>query len=164
MLVEKHPILFHLMVALTIVFALFVTIFPKPWVLSSVQPELVCLLVIYWIFSVPQHLGLSFAVLVGFVQDIIEQSVLGGHSIALAVTAYICLTSYQRFISYSIWHQTLWIFVLVGVHQVIATWMTGLFGYRTDIFALLLPVVVTGLLWPILTLAMRTLRYRLGVM
>ncbi len=163
MFVEKHPFIFHFMVVGTIVAALFVSIYPKPQILNALQPELVCLFVIYWIFSVPQHLGLSFAVLVGLVQDLVEQSVWGGHSIALAVTAYICLTSYQRMASYGVWHQTLWIFVLVGVHQVLATWIKGLLGYQTDILSLILPVVVTSLLWPVLTLAMRTLRLRLGV-
>jgi rod shape-determining protein MreD len=163
MFVEKHPLLFYFTVTVSIILALFFSIFPKPTVLSVLQPELVCLFVIYWVFSVPQHLGLSFAVIVGLIQDLVEQSIWGGHSIALAVTAYICLTSYQRFISYGVWHQSLWVFVLVGVHQILASWVKGLLGYQTPVFILILPVIVTALLWPVLTLMMRSLRRKLGV-
>lgn len=164
MLVDKHPFLFHSMVGLTIALSLLVSIFPKPLILNTLQPELVCLFVIYWIFSVPQHLGLSFAVLVGFIQDLVEQTLWGSHSIALAVTAYICLTSYQRMISYSVWHQSLWIFVLVGVYQVLAAWLQGLAGYEMRLMLIVLPVIVTSLLWPVLTLSMLRIRKRFGVL
>jgi len=132
--------------------------------LRILQPELVCLLVIYWIFSVPQHLGLTFAVLVGFVQDLIGQSVWGGHSIALALVAYICLTSYQRIVSYSIWHQTLWVLVIVGIHQLAIVWVLGLAGYPTGFIAFFIPILVTALFWPPVVIGMRTLRSKFGLL
>ena len=141
MLVDRQPILFYTMVALSIAIALLVAILPLPNAYQLLRPEFVCLLVIYWVISVPQHLGVTFGFLVGLVQDLGEHTIWGAHALALCIVAYISANAYQRIISYSIWHQALWICVLVGVHQVVVNWVQSLVGYHSSVSLLLLSLI-----------------------
>lgn len=132
---------------------------PLPAEYAYLRPELVCLLVIFWIMSTPEHLGMLFAFLVGLLQDVVELGVWGGHAMALTLLAYICLMSYQRIRSYSVWHQSLWVFVLVGVHQVVVNWVQGIAGYRTPTHLLLLPTAISAVSWPLVVLFFVRIRH-----
>jgi len=125
-----------------------VAVYPLPDGYAFLRPELLCLLVIYWVMNSPQHLGMVFAWGVGLLQDILELGVWGAHALALTVIAYICLMSYQRIRSYSVWHQTLWVIVLVGLHQLIVNWVDRIAGYHSPPQELIVPAVVSALCWP----------------
>jgi len=118
------------------------------------------MLVAYWVMQSPQHLGMLFAFLVGLAQDIVEMTVWGAHAMALTLLAYICLMSYQRIRNYSVWHQSLWIFVLVGTHQVVVNWIQGMAGYHAPAKLLILPTVMSALCWPLMILLFRRVRLR----
>lgn len=137
---------------------LLVAVMPLASKFSLLRPELVCLLVIYWIMAAPQHLGVAYAWMIGLLQDIVEGTIWGGHALALSVIAYICLVSYQRIRSYVIWHQAVWIFILVGTHQVIVNWVQGMAGYHGSVYLLLVPAVVSALCWPVVSLGLGRLR------
>ena len=142
--------LFHSLMTIAMLFALLISVAPIGHMFVLFRPEIVCLVVIYWLLQAPLHLGVGFAASVGLFQDVIEGSVWGAHMMALAVVGYVCTVSYQRFKNYSTWHQTIWILVLVGIHQNIVNWVQGMQGYRTDTFILLLSTAVSALFWPLL--------------
>lgn len=126
---------------------------------SSLRPELVCLLVIYWVTNLPQYMGVIYAWSVGLAQDVIAGGVWGGHAMALAIVAYICLVSFQRIKNYSVWHQSLWVFILVGLHQVIVNWIQGLLGYRSDPFHVILSTTISAMFWPVLYIGVTRIRF-----
>ncbi|WNO09575.1 rod shape-determining protein MreD [Teredinibacter sp. KSP-S5-2] len=145
-------------VLLTTLVGLLAAIFPLSSSLKPLRPELLCLLVIYWVIWAPQKVGILYAWLVGLVQDIVEGVVWGGHAMALALVAYVCVVSYQRIRSYSVWHQSLWVFVLVGVHQVVVNWIQGLAGYHSPAQVLLLSILSSAMFWPLLFICLRQLQ------
>ncbi len=153
----------YVLLVITIVFGLLVAIFPLSSNVASIRPELLCLIVIYWVTTTSQQFGVLFAWLVGLIQGVLEGVVWGGHALALAIVAYICLAAYQRIKNYSIWHQTLWIFVLVGFHQVMHNWVQSLAGYKASPVSLILSAIVTALCWPIVYVVLHRIRssYRL---
>ncbi len=155
---------FVTLIVSSLIIGLFTAIFPFSEMFSDLRPELICLLVIYWITNSPQHFGVIFAWSIGVVQDVVEGVVWGAHGLALATVAYICIVAYQRIKNYSVWHQTIWIFVLVGFHQVIVNWVQGLAGYDATPKELLLSAMVSALFWPVLFILMFRIRlkYRLG--
>lgn len=161
MFADKHPGMFYSMVTASVVIGLFASIIPLPIDYAVLRPELLCLLVIYWVLSAPQHLGVSFAFLVGLAQDLIEHTVWGAHALALVLVAYICINSYQRMISYSVRHQAMWVCILIGVHQVVVNWVQSMAGYHAPVAMLLASTVVSALLWPPLQLGLRRLRLSL---
>ena len=148
-------------VIFSLILGMLVNVMPLPPSLLALRPEFVCLAVLYWVVSMPQHMGVFFAWSVGFFQDIVEGTVWGAHGLALTLLAYICLLSWQQIRNYSVWHQSIWVFVLVGTHQVIVSWVQSLAGYNSAIHHILLPAVVSALIWPAIFNSLQGLSTRL---
>lgn len=158
MLVEARPGLFYTMVIVTLILGYTLILFPMPEKFQMLRPEFICLLVIYWVMSVPQHLSVSFGFICGMVQGVLEQSVWGAHAFALALVAYFCASTYKRIRNYSVWQQAIWIFVLLLVHQGLVSTFLSLQGYEFQISSLLLSSIVSCLSWPFLAVLMRKFR------
>ena len=154
----RHPYLFASLVFFTLLISLLIAVFPMSPAMSLVRPEFMCLIVLYWSLNTPQHFGIVYAWMAGLTQDIIEGSVWGGHAMALSIISYICIESSQRIRNYSVWHQSLWVFVLVGFHQVIVNWMQGLMGYHSLPFQLVLSSILTAFFWPLIVMGIRRVR------
>lgn len=147
----------------SLLFSLLVAIYPLPPSWAAYRPELLCLVVIYWVLHKPDHIGVGVAWCVGLIQDVVEDSVWGGHALALAFVAYVCLMSYRRLRSYTLGQQTFWVFVFVGIHQLFVNWMQGLDGYGSPARFMTTSAFVTAALWPILVVSLHLIqrRYRL---
>jgi len=160
MLVESRPLLFYFMVLVSLVIGYELAIFPLSPKFLMLRPEIVALLVIYWIMSVPQHLGIGFAFYVGLWQDILEQGVWGAHALALVFVAYFCLSAYKRIINFSVWQQALWVMVLIFCHQLVVSLVQKLAGFNVHPNQVLGSAILTGLCWPLVLIALR--RFRLN--
>lgn len=158
---HSWPYIVLLLVSLVI--SLLVAIYPLPPSWAAYRPELLCLVVIYWVLHRPDQVGVGIAWGVGLIQDIVEDSVWGGHALALAFVAYVCLMSYRRLRSYSLSQQTFWVFVFVGIHQLFVNWMQGLDGYGSPARFMTISALVTAAFWPILVICLHLVqrRYRL---
>jgi rod shape-determining protein MreD len=152
-----------ILIPLSVMLALLLAIYPLPLAWSHYRPEMVCLVTIYWVLHRPEQLGVGFAWLVGFIQDVVEDGVWGGHAVALAFVAYVCLMAYRRLRIYSLAQQALWIFVFVGVHQVLVNWLQSLDGYGGQVRYLTISALATALVWPFLVMVLdfAQRRYRL---
>lgn len=151
------------LLGLAIFLALILNIYPLSHNLAIIRPEFLCLLVIYWVINKPHQLGVVFAWCAGLLQDIVEINVWGAHALALTILAYICLLSWQRIRSYSIWQQSMWVFVLVGTHQVIVSWVQGLAGYHSPTHLIILPTLSSALLWPLVSWLLLRMQQKLRI-
>ncbi len=151
------------LVGLSLLLATFAAIFPLDPRYAELRPELMCVFVIYWVVHAPQHMGVTLAWMVGLLQGVLEGVTWGGHAVALAIVAYICIVAQRRIKNYSLWHQTIWIFVLVGFHQVMVNWFQGLAGYKSSPQGLILSTSVSALFWPLVSILLLRVRlaYRL---
>ena len=160
MVITKKKIISHHVFKLSsFLIALIVAIWPVPFSFAHFRPEFVCILVIYWTLHTPLNTGLVYVWCVGLVQDIMENTTWGAHALALTLIAFVCLSSYRRMRSFSIWQQSLWVFILVGAHQVIVSWILSLSNHPSKVSFLVVPEVVSALLWPILNAVLYRLRY-----
>ena len=155
---------FYGVLVFTIFIALLLSVLPLSGPLVYLRPELVCILVIYWITVAPQSVGTIYAFLIGITQDIVEGTVWGCHAMALSIVAYFCLLSYQRIANYSVWHQTVWVGVIIGVHQLVVGWIQGIAGYHPTPSQVLLSTIVSALFWPLAYLGLNRIRnfYRIS--
>lgn len=147
-------------VIFTVVVALILAIYPLPVGWVWFRPEFVALVVIYWILTLPQHVGIGFAWCVGLTQDIVENAYLGQHALALVPVAYVCLLSYQRIRNYALWQQSAWIFILVGLHQLFWNWVHSLTGKDSQSLIFLVPALVSALIWPLMVILLEWFRIR----
>ena len=145
-------------IATTLLLALWLAIVPLPVWAQWGRPELVAMVLVYWVIALPERVGIGIAWVVGLLQDIVEGSLLGQHALALAVLAYLALILYQRLRMYTPVQQAAVMFVLIGFNQLLCHWVETLTGTVSSTLLFLLPALVSALLWPLLSLFLRALR------
>ncbi len=136
-------------VCLSFFVALVLSVYPLPMDLRWLRPEFVLLVAIYWIFALPLTISFSLLCLLGLFQDLLEGVPFGQHSLGLIIVAYICILSYQRVRNFSIWRQSAWVFVLVGIAQLTDNWVQGMAGRPLSGIQFLYPAFTSALLWPV---------------
>ena len=134
---------------------LLLAVYPLPSHYAWFRPEFIALLSIFFALYHPYRFGVLSAWAIGLIQDIAVGGVWGAHALAQAFVVYVCLCSYQRLQSYGVVQQTLWVFVLVGLHQMGVNWVQGLDGYIAPAQMIVLPALVTALCWPLLAVLLK---------
>ena len=151
-------------ISTTFVVALLLAVYPLPLELRWWRPEFVLIMTIYWISLIPTRTSLAFLCLLGLFQDLLEGVPFGQHGLGLVIVAYICLLSYQRVRNYSIWQQSCWIFVLVGIAQLTDNWVQAMGGRPLSGIVFLYPAFASACIWPLCYLALNYLRIRYRVL
>ncbi|WP_114418511.1 rod shape-determining protein MreD [Marinospirillum perlucidum] len=143
---EKKPQGFWL-IQLTLLAALYLQALPMPDILLYWRPEWLSLVLIFWSLTLPQRVGIFHGFGWGLLLDLIEGTLLGHNAIALALLGFLCNRFYQRIRMYSALKQSALVFLLVGISQLVFQWVQGVFGAMSGLGFLLLPALVSGLLW-----------------
>lgn len=139
----------YFIVALSFLVALVLSVYPLPMDMRWWRPEFVLVVAIYWIFFMPLTVSFTLLCALGLFQDLLEGVPFGQHSLGLVIVAYICILSYQRVRNFSIWRQSGWIFVLVGIAQLTDNWVQGMAGRPLSGVQFLYPALTSALLWPV---------------
>ncbi len=138
--------------------AFLLALVPMPQTLLWARPEWVALVLIYWVIALPQRVGIVASFLVGLILDILEGAVLGQNALSLAVVAYLALVLYQRLRVFNVWQQAGVVFVMVGINQLVGQWLQNLTGVGSRSLLVLLPALLSALLWPAVITLLRYLR------
>lgn len=151
---------FYLLIFATLTVAMLLSVFPLPLPLRWWRPEFVLMIVIYWIYVLPLHISLLALCTLGIFQDVLEGTPFGQHGLSLVIVAYVCLLSYQRVRNYSLWQQSCWVFVLIGIAQLIDNWVQAISGRPVSGLEFLLPAFASACTWPLCFLTLEYLRRR----
>ena len=154
-------------IALTFVVAMVLAIVPLPdsvpVELGYLRPQWVVLVLIYWVIALPHRVGIGVAWVVGLIVDVLLGSLLGQHAIAFIIVAYIASSLYQRLRMFSLWQQSMIVFAIIGLNQLIVFWIESIVGFGDWNVWYLLASVVSALLWPSVFLLLRYLRRQFNV-
>ncbi len=134
-----------------------------PWQFSYLRPDWVVLVLVYWIIALPHRVGLLSAWILGLLMDVLHGSLLGQHAIAFLVVAYVASNLYQRLRMFAVWQQSLVVFGIVGVSQLINYWIESMAGAAEWSYWLLLPALMSAFVWPWIFILLRFLRRFFGV-
>lgn len=78
----------------------------------------------------------------------------------LTLITFLVLSLQQRLRMFPMWQQCLVILVIFGLAQLVQLWLSALTGNRQPTLALVLPALVSALLWPWVSFGLRGLRRR----
>jgi rod shape-determining protein MreD len=134
-----------------------------PMALGYLRPEWVALVLIYWVIALPHRVGIVVAWSAGLVMDVLLGSLLGQHAIAFMIIAYVAYSLYQRLRMFAIWQQSLVVFGIVGLNQLINFWIESIAGITEWTMWYLLPSVISALVWPWIFLFLRFTRRNFNV-
>ncbi len=118
-----------------------------PVELGFLRPEWVTLVLIYWVITLPHRVGIIIAWVVGMLMDLLSGSLLGQHAIAFVIVAFVVIRFYQRLRMFSLWQQSIFIFAVVGMNQLINLWIATFAGTAEWTFWYLLPSLISALVW-----------------
>ena len=146
---ESSRLSLWMLMSASFLLALILSVFPMPYDLRWWRPEFVLVVVIYWMLFMPLNISLVFVCALGLFQDLLESVPFGQHSLGLVLVSYICILSYQRVRNFSLWKQSCWVFVLVGIAQLTDNWVQGMAGRALSGIAFLYPALTSALVWPL---------------
>lgn len=145
-------------ILLSFILALVLTIIPLPNVLEMLRPEFVALTLIYWCMALPTRIGLGSAWTAGLFLDVMRDTLLGQHALALTLVVFFVLQLHQRIRVFPLWQQAISIGVMILIQVALVLWIKGIMGEKADFWVSLLPVLTTSLFWPPTFILMRYLR------
>lgn len=145
-------------IILSFILALSLTIIPLPNMTEGLRPEFVSLTLIYWCMALPNRIGLGSAWTAGLFLDVMRDTLLGQHALALTLVAFFILQLHQRIRVFPLWQQAISIGVMILIQVALVLWIKGIMSETADFWVALLPVLTTSLFWPPTFLLMRYLR------
>ena len=146
-------------ILLTILFSMVLQLLPLPTVMELARPEFVLMVLIYWSMALPNRVGVSAAWITGLFVDVLLGTPLGINALAYALVVYVIARFYLQLRQYPFWQQALIILALVLLAKLVNLVMSS----HIDGFYLLLPAVISALLWPFNYLLLRLIRRTFNV-
>jgi len=146
---NKNSII-YLPVFLSFLFAFCFMIIPINPALKWLRPDLVTLMLIYWVANAPNQIGVIFAFMVGILFDLLTGMLVGSMGLTLAIVAFFTMNLRLRLRIYRFWQKLIIIMLLVACSQLIRLWIQMLIGHPPASFMYWLSSVSSALLWPLL--------------
>ena len=129
-----------------------------PWELGYLRPEWVVLVLIYWVVALPQRIGLVIAWVIGLLVDVLSGSLLGQHGLVFIIIVYITASLYQRLRMFAVWQQSLIVFGIVSLSQLVDFWIENIVGLARWELWYLFPAIMSAFMWPWVFMVLRFLR------
>lgn len=145
----------------TLLLGLMLVMMPLPDWAQPFRPDWVALILIYWVMAIPEHVGVTVAWVFGLLLDVTQGAILGQHAIGLVVVAYLVQLQYLRIRVFSLLQQSLVVFVLLLIKQLLVLWVSGIVGQAPeDLASYFLPSLTGAIIWPWLFIVLRDIRRR----
>ncbi|MFL1528263.1 rod shape-determining protein MreD [Pseudomonas hormoni] len=148
------------MVWLTFAIGMLLSVSPLPQFMEILRPLWLALLLAFWALALPQKVGMVTAWCLGLAEDVLYGTLLGQNALILTLITFLVLSLQQRLRMFPMWQQSLVILVIFGLAQLVQLWLSALTGNRQPTLALVLPALVSALLWPWISFGLRGLRRR----
>ncbi|MGH8381543.1 rod shape-determining protein MreD [Pseudomonas sp.] len=148
---------------LTFVLGLLLSVSPLPQFMEVLRPMWLALLLAFWTLALPHKIGMTTAFVLGLAEDVLYGTLLGQNALVLTLITFLVLTLQQRLRMFPMWQQSLVILVIFGLAQLVQLWLSALTGNRLPTLALIWSAVISALLWPWISFALRGLRLRLSI-
>ncbi|WP_010489785.1 rod shape-determining protein MreD [Pseudomonas sp. S9] len=148
---------------LSLMFALLLSVSSLPAFMEIGRPLWLALFLTYWVLALPHRVGMATAWVFGFLADVLNGSLLGQNALILSLITFLVLSLHQRLRMFPMWQQCLVLMVVFGLAQLVQLWLNALTGSRPPTLAFILPAVISVLLWPWVSVILRSIQQRLGV-
>ncbi|WP_428353750.1 rod shape-determining protein MreD [Methyloprofundus sp.] len=143
---------------MTIIVAMALTIIPWATPTLNLMPDWVLLVLIYWSLATPEAAGVGKAWFVGLLVDVLTGQLLGQYALAYAASIYLSIKQHKRIRHNPIIQQSLFVCLILLVAQIIIFWLERINGLAMPP-QFWLPVLTGGLIWPLIIMLMRNLRF-----
>lgn len=140
--------------------ALVLQLLELPYALALLRPLFVPLVLTYWVMVTPQPSGLLTAFSMGLMLDVLTGCVLGQHALALTVLVFIVIQLRGVLSLYPVWQEAVALMPVWLVYAFLMFWIDGATAHRSDPWLRWVPLLATGLAWPLVFTLLNGLRHR----
>jgi rod shape-determining protein MreD len=151
------------LIAFSFVIGLLLSVLPLPDFMQVGRPLWLALLLAYWTLFLPARVGMLSAWGLGLAMDVLYGNLLGQNALVLTLVVFLVQTLSRRLRMFPLWQQSLVLLVVFGLAQLVQLWLNALTGNRPPTLLFVLPALVSGLLWPWISVVLRGIQRRYGV-
>ena len=143
------------LIAFTLVLALLLNLLPVSGFARWVRPDFVALVILYWTVHQPHRFGMGMAFALGLTMDVAVGVLLGQHALAYSLLAFAGFMLHRRLRMFGLIEQ-LWQVLPLLLAAQLAVALAGMAkGAAFPGWQYFLGGLVAGLLWPLLSVALR---------
>ncbi|PIE42849.1 MAG: rod shape-determining protein MreD [Gammaproteobacteria bacterium] len=143
-------------------FAFVLSIIYLPPGIQLWRPDWTAMVLLFWVMTAPNRVGLVFAWLIGLLQDVVEGALLGMHALAFAIVAYLLVSLYQRFKVFPLIQQSVMVFLIIGINLMVCQLIKSLIGVSATSFVYLYPAISSAALWPFFFVMMEVVNKKMA--
>ena len=155
-LVRSSNAKIYLPVVLSFLLAFSFMIIPVGHSLKWFRPDLVSLVLIYWVSNLPNRVGIFFAFMVGLAFDLLSGMLFGSMGLTLAVVAFLTMNLRLRLRIYRHWQKFMVVMLLIAFSQLIRLWIQILAGHSPASFLYWFSSITSALVWPFVYLVLNS--------
>jgi len=142
-------------ILLTLFIALLANIVPLAPAGTTLRPDLLALVLLYWCIREPRYVGVGTAWFVGLVMDVADATLFGQHALAYAVLAYAADHFRRRVLRFPLWQQAVQVAALLALCAMIVLLVRIVGGASLPRWTYVVPPIVGALLWPPLSVLLQ---------
>ena len=151
--VARHEILLPVkpgFIVTTLGLALLLNMMPWNGWLAFLRPDMVALVVLYWVIDQPRRVGFTVAFILGLLVDVAEGALLGQHALSYTILTYAGILLARRVRMFSPVGQIVHVVPLFILNDVIVIGIRMLAGADFPGYRYYVSGVVAGALWPLI--------------
>lgn len=139
------------LIYLSFVVAIFVDLIPIVQPNYHWLPDVMALLILYWLINTPKQINLGSAFVLGLISDISTGSPLGQHALAYTITGFIVLINQRQILAYHYgWQSLVALGTLFGNQVIMALTRYITSGKIADWGYFVLTPLIGAIIWPLL--------------
>lgn len=129
--------------------AIILTILPLPTWLIDIWPLWLLTTLAYWVIALPHRIGLWSAFVSGLLLDVLNNSLFGEHALALLVVIYCLIRLHRQIRFFPNWQQSIVIMFFALIYQLVLYIIQTIIHSPMPGLDFILPILTTGLFWPL---------------
>ncbi len=139
---------------ITIVVALFLSLFRMPIYIESFLPNYLAIVLLYWAIVAPERVSVFTGWISGIILDFLLGSTLGVHAIIYSFMVWVLISQFESIKYYSLFQKTIVVGTINFVGCFLLFWLEHVFGALTVDYDLLWSSISTFFVWPLFYVVM----------
>ena len=121
------------------------------WGGAAWPPDVLALVLLFWVIHQPQRIGVTTAFALGLVMDVQQSALLGQHALAYTCLSFLAIGIHRRLLWFSVPSQAAQVLPLLVATHVLALTVRLLAGGDFPGWLMLIAPLLEALLWPVVS-------------
>lgn len=116
------------------------------------MPDLVAVVLVFWIVHQPLRVGMGVAFVLGLAMDVHQGALLGQHALAYTALCFFAITIHRRLLWFSVPSQAVQVLPLLAASHALQLMVRLIAGDGWPGWAMLAAPVIEAVLWPVVNI------------